>query len=113
MKYDKLVRDKIPEIIEKSGKKAVTRMLDDDEYKLYLEKKLDEEVAEFHESKSLEELADIEEVLKALRKAYGYSFEELAAKRVVKMVERGGFDKKILLLEVCESETSSKHGGQE
>lgn len=108
MKYDKLVRDRIPEIIEKSGKKAVTRTLTDEEYKVYLEKKLDEEVAEFHESKSLEELADIEEVLHALRAAYGYSFEELAVKRMAKTVERGAFHHKTLLLEVKEGEDDEK-----
>lgn len=100
MKYNKLVRDRIPEIIEKSGAKPVTRILTDEEYKVFLEKKLDEEVAEFHESKSLEELADIEEVLSALRRAYGYSLEELTANRLKKTIERGAFTQKILLVKV-------------
>ena len=100
MKYDKLVRDKIPEIIEKDGKKAVTRMLSDEAYKIYLEKKLDEEVAEFHESKSLEELADILEVVYALSHAYGHDPIEVFNERCRKACERGKFAKRILLEEV-------------
>ena len=103
-KTEKLVRDKIPEIIEKSGKTAVTRILDDADYKVYLEKKLDEEVAEFHESGSLEELADIQEVIFALCRACGYTPEDLYATRSEKMVYRGGFKKKILLCEVREND---------
>ena len=100
MKFDKLVRDKIPEIIAKDGKIAVTRILDDEEFKCYLERKLDEEVAEFHDSKSMEELADILEVVFALGRARGYSAEALYARRIDKCVERGGFTKKILLEEI-------------
>lgn len=105
--YNKLVRDRIPEIIEKSGKKAITRTLTDEEFKEYLEKKLDEEVAEFHESKSLEELVDILEVLSALRRAYDYHSEDLQAKQIVKYIERGGFAKKILLIGVEEAEVKN------
>ena len=101
MKYDKLVRDRIPEIIAKDGKKAVTRILNDEEYNAYLEKKLDEEVAEFHESKSIEELADILEVVYALSEVYGGIYNLLAVWNE-KTVERGGFTKKILLEEICE-----------
>lgn len=104
MKYNKLVRDKIPEIIEKSGKTAVTRELNDDEYKIYLEKKLDEEVAEFHESKSIEELADIMQVIYTLCRAHGYSPADLHYTRIEKASERGGFDKRILLQEVREND---------
>ena len=102
MKYDKLVRDRIPEIIEKDGKKAVKRRLNDEEYKIYLEKKLDEEVAEFHESKSIDEIADILEVVFAIGRAYGYYPEAIYARRMKKGVERGFFTQKILLEEICE-----------
>lgn len=102
MKYNKLVRDRIPEIIEKSGKKAITRTLDDEEYKVFLEKKLDEEVAEYHESKDFKELADIIEVIYAICDANGYSIVRLNTERAFKKAERGGFTKKILLLEVEE-----------
>ena len=102
MKYDKLVRDRIPEIIAKDGKKAVTRILTDEEYKIHLEKKLDEEVAEFHESKNLEELADIFEVVAALCYSLGHSIEGLVALANIKRIDRGGFKDKILLEEICE-----------
>lgn len=102
MKFDKLVRDKIPEIIAVDGKRAVTRILDDEEYKVYLEKKLDEEVAEFHESKSPSELVDILEVVFALGYAYDCSAMELHQIAQNKRIERGGFRKKILLEEICE-----------
>jgi predicted house-cleaning noncanonical NTP pyrophosphatase (MazG superfamily) len=102
IKYDKLVRDKIPEIIESrgEGRVAVTRVLDDDEYKVYLEKKLDEEVAEFHESKSFDELADILEVVFSLGCVYGYEAGEILLAQEAKYRERGGFSKRILLEEV-------------
>lgn len=102
MKHNKLVRDFIPEIIEKNGGTAITRTLTDEEFKIYLEKKLDEEVAEFHESKSIEELADILEVLCALIHVYGS--ESVYITHLVKRVERGGFDKKILLIEATDKQ---------
>lgn len=105
MKYDKLVRDKIPEIIAESGQKATFRVLMPSERMEYLEKKLDEEVAEFHESKDIEELADILEVLIALAVEKGYGADVLQVERLKKRTIRGGFDKKILLQEVCENET--------
>lgn len=101
MKFDKLVRDRIPEIIAADGKKAVTRILDDEEYKIYLEKKLDEEVAEFHESRSIEELADILEVIYALSEVY-WSTDDLLDSWDNKTRERGGFRKKILLEEITD-----------
>lgn len=103
MKFNKLVRDKIPEIIEKNGGKAVTRTLTDEEFKEYLEKKLDEEVAEFHESKSIEELADILEVVYALSEAHG-NINEMFEVRREKRKDRGGFDKKILLIETIDKQ---------
>jgi predicted house-cleaning noncanonical NTP pyrophosphatase (MazG superfamily) len=65
--YKKLVRDKIPEIIRKNGKEPVTRVLDEKEYLVELVKKLKEEVAEFEADHSVEELADIKEVIIAIR----------------------------------------------
>ena len=61
--YNKLVRDKIPELIESDGKKCVTHILSEKEYITALETKLDEEVAEYHADKNLEEMADVLEVL--------------------------------------------------
>lgn len=95
--YNKLVRDKIPEIIEADGRTCKTRILSDEEYIAYLEAKLDEEVAEYQADKNLEEMTDVLEVLQAICVARGYSLEELEALRVKKANERGGFEKKIFL----------------
>lgn len=102
IKYDKLVRDKIPEIIEASGKKCNIAILSDAEYLTMLDAKLDEELAEYHQDQNLEELADLLEVIYAAAKARGYSVEELEKLRKKKASERGAFSKKILLKEVSE-----------
>lgn len=102
MKYNKLVRDKIPEIIAESGQKATFRVLDESEYLSHLEKKLDEEVAEFHESKSIEELADIFEVLTELVAVCGASYSAFMQVGNQKRKERGGFSKRICLIETEE-----------
>ena len=104
MKFDKLVRDQIPKIIEKNGAVAITRTLTDEEYKVYLEKKLDEEVAEFHESKNVEELADIAEVIYSLCFACGSNPATMDVERMAKKAMRGGFDMKILLVETIDKE---------
>lgn len=99
MKYDKLVRDKIPQIIEASNKTCKTEVVSGDIKYKYLENKLKEEVNEFIEDKNLEELADIMEVLYALAEHIGYKEEELINKRKEKFNERGGFSKGIILKE--------------
>lgn len=98
MIFDKLVRDNIPQIIEDRGGKAEIRILSDEEYPVYLERKLDEEVGEYHRDKTAEELADILEVVYALASAIGCSREELQAIYQKKHDARGGFEKKILLM---------------
>lgn len=98
--YNKLVRDKIPEIIEASGKSCEIEILSDEEYLQRLDAKLDEELAEYHQEQNIEELADLLEVLYATAKARGYSIEELEQVRVEKQKARGGFDNKILLQSV-------------
>ena len=100
--YHKLVRDRIPEIIEKSGKSCVTEILSDDEYQKMVDAKLDEELAEYHSDQNIEELADLLEVLYAAARARGYSLEELEQVRAEKAAKRGGFEKRILLKEVIE-----------
>ena len=102
MEYNKLVRDKIPQIIKDSGKTAVTRVADEAEYLQYLRAKLQEETAEYLQSGDAEELADILEVVLALAKAGGCSEQKLYALRKDKADKRGGFDEKILLLQVKE-----------
>ncbi len=91
----KLVRDKIPEIIEASGAIPLTRILETEEYLTCLEAKLDEEVQEFHESKLPEELADILEVVYALAEARGCSRQQLQEVFDAKHAARGGFAKRI------------------
>ncbi len=98
MDYNKLVRDSIPEIIAAQGEKPIIRVMDDKEYIISLEKKLDEEVAEYHESKEIEELADVLEVIYALCEAKGHSVDELMMVYEKKHIERGGFSKRILLV---------------
>ena len=100
--YDKLVRDKVPEIIEKSGKQCEIEILSDEKYLEMIDKKLDEELAEYHKDKNLEELADLLEVIYAATKARGHSIEELEKVRTEKAEKRGNFDKKILLKKVIE-----------
>lgn len=95
--YNKLVRDKIPEIIEADGKTCKTKILSDEEYIAALETKLNEEVAEYQADKNLEEMADVLEVLQAICVARGYSLDELEDMRAKKAEERGGFSDKIFL----------------
>ena len=102
MKYNKLVRDRIPEIIEASGKTCVTEVLADDDYIQALEAKLNEELTEYQQSKSLEELADLLEVMEAVVKAKGFTWEDLTRIRREKRTWRGAFDGKIFLKEVVE-----------
>ena len=98
MVYNKLVRDKIPEIIESQGQKANVRILDSQEYTHHLEQKLDEEVGEYHKERNLEELADILEVVYALAEAIGCSKEELQAVYEKKHTDRGGFRDRVFLI---------------
>lgn len=95
--YNKLVRDKIPDIVEASGKKAITHILSHEEYITALEIKLNEEVAEYHADKNLEEIADILEVLQSICIARGYTLDQLEEIRNIKAEKRGGFRDKIYL----------------
>lgn len=82
--YNKLVRDRIPEIIEKSGKKAVIEILDDINYKQLLDEKLGEELREYLDSDSVEELADLVEVIYAIFLYKGVSIQDFEALRLKK-----------------------------
>ena len=100
--YKKLVRDRIPAIIESDGKSCHTEILSDAVYIDMLDKKLNEEIQEYQESKSMEELADVLEVIRAIALARGSSIEEVESIRKQKAEKRGGFEKKILLVDVQE-----------
>ena len=102
--YNKLVRDRIPEIIESSGKSCTTEILSAEDYLRMIAAKLDEELAEYHKDQNIEELADLLEVIRAAAIARGYTLEELERVRAEKAAVRGGFEKRIFLLEVQEVE---------
>ncbi len=93
--YNKLVRDKIPEILDKKGISYEKRIAGDEEYKTELIKKLGEECAEFAEAGDVGELADVLEVIDSLKKLPEYS--EVIQIQDTKRTERGGFDEKIIL----------------
>ena len=97
--YNKLVRDKIPDIIKSKGEKCKFEVLNDEDYKDFLDKKLNEEVAEYQSSKSLSELADIIEVIYAIAKTRGFTPEQMEELRILKKESKGGFNKGILLIE--------------
>ena len=95
--YNKLVRDNIEEIMISKGVKPITRILSDEEYLTELNKKLLEEVNEYLESGEVEELADIEEVLRAILTFKGVNLEEFDSIRNQKVLKRGAFNKRIFL----------------
>ena len=108
--YQKLVRGHVPEIIEADGKTCVWETLSDEDYLRLLDEKLNEELAEYQQSKSLEELADLLEVLGAVVTARGYTWNQQTTLRKEKRDQRGGFEKRILLKEV---QTIRKNAEQE
>lgn len=91
----KLVRDKIPQIIIADGRTPIVRTLSYEEYLSELDRKLNEEVAEYQADKSLEEIADVLEVLLAICEARGHSVDELMEVRDKKREKRGGFRDKV------------------
>lgn len=102
--YNKLVRDLIPQVIEKSGSKFSTRVLDPSEHLIEIKNKLHEEVKEFAETDNrqdaLEELADILELIHDALPIHDATFEELEKIRITKKEKRGGFKEGIYLVEV-------------
>jgi len=100
--YNKLVRDRIPEIIKKNGGEPKTRILGDEEYKKMLDEKLLEEVHEYLKDDNVEEIADIYEVIKAILKYKETTYEDLEKIALEKKIKRGGFEEKIFLEEVLE-----------
>lgn len=97
MIYNKLVRDKIPEIIKNSDERPITHIADDNEYEQALFIKLQEEVDEFLENTSVEEAADIFEVLRAICSLKKIDISQLELVRQQKAEKRGGFKERIIL----------------
>ena len=101
-KYDKLVRDRIPDIIRAQGKKMSVVVADDDEYRKRLIDKLQEEFDEYKRDGTTEELADMLEVIRAIIKCDQLSWDELEQVRIRKKNQRGGFEKRLILEHVTE-----------
>lgn len=100
--YKKLVRDRIPEIIESNGKKCDVKTLDDKEYLESLNKKLGEELEEYYKSGEIEELADIAEIIYAITEYKGVNRDKFERIRLDKKEKRGGFEKRLFLKMVYE-----------
>ena len=98
-KYNKVIRDKIPEIIAESGKKYTLKQLDDASFLAEIEKKLIEEVNEYSESKDIEELADLLEVIYRISELRGVNSDELDEIRKEKAEKRGKFDDNLFLID--------------
>jgi len=100
--YNKLVRDKIPQIIAAQGKTATTEILEDETYAHALDQKLQEELDEYLQSGTAEELADMMEVMLAILAHKDISEDAFSALRLEKRASRGGFAERIFLKEVTE-----------
>lgn len=101
--YNKLVRDRIPEIILKDNELPSTRILNGEEYIQELNKKLQEEVNEYLEAENIEEMVDILEVIRAILDYKGVTYEEIEEKRIKKATKRGAFKEKIYLEKVLQN----------
>jgi predicted house-cleaning noncanonical NTP pyrophosphatase (MazG superfamily) len=104
--YNKLVRDRIPDIIENTGKQFSTRILENEEYIKELKNKSFEELEEYinaeNDNDAIEELADLLEIIHALAECHGSSIEKVEEVRQTKAQERGGFKERIFLIEVVD-----------
>lgn len=106
--YNKLVRDKIPKIINNDNRVAVTRILDNEEYLKELNTKLQEEVKEYLEDNNVEELADIIEVIYGILDSKNVSIEEFEKVRLEKVNKRGAFKQRIFLEKELSLEEAKK-----
>ena len=96
-KFNKLVRDKIPEYIIKKGGNPMTHRADEKEYWQKLKKKLLEEVGEFNENENIDEFADIQEVLDAIAEYKKFKHSDIKFTKENKAIERGKFQDRIIL----------------
>lgn len=102
IEYRKLVRDRIPDVIEAGGRTAVTDRIAPGEMQAALDQKLREETEEYLEAHSVEEMADVLEVLHGIAFHAGIGWSRVEEERLRKKEERGGFEKGIRLIEVRE-----------
>jgi predicted house-cleaning noncanonical NTP pyrophosphatase (MazG superfamily) len=101
-KFNKVIRDKIPEIIQKDGQTCNIQILSDQKFMVEIEKKLFEEVTEYQNDKNPEELSDILEVIYRIAQLRGISKEELEKIRIKKLQNKGGFEKNLFLIDTSE-----------
>ena len=101
-KFNKVIRDKIPEIIQKDGQTCNIQILSDEKFMVEIEKKLFEEVTEYQNDKNPEELSDILEVIYRIAQLRGISKEELEKIRIKKLQNKGGFEKNLFLIDTSE-----------
>ena len=101
--FNKAIRDKIPEIIQQDGHTCNVQVISDEKFLLKIEKKLSEEVTEYQNDKTPEELADILEVIYKIAQLKGISKDELEKIRVKKLEEKGGFAKNLFLIDTSQS----------
>lgn len=99
MRYDKLVRDKIPDIIREKGGTPVTHVATEAEFALKLKEKFNEELWEYLQDESLQEMADVFEVITAILELKGWTIEDVVAEQQKKRDERGAFKERIILEE--------------
>jgi predicted house-cleaning noncanonical NTP pyrophosphatase (MazG superfamily) len=97
MKYNKLIRDNIPEIIKAKGQTPVFHVANEEEYWLKLKEKMLEEFAEFVQDESIEEMADVFELITAILAYKHFDLEDVVAIQKKKRDERGGFEKRLIL----------------
>ena len=100
--YNKLIRDKIPQIIEATGKSAIVEKVSDDSYETLLNQKLTEELQEYLDSNDIEELADLVEVIYAILDSRNISIQDFESIRLNKVLKRGAFKERLLLKEVVD-----------
>lgn len=100
--YNKLIRDKIPQIIKAQGNTPIIETLDDKQYLKALNEKLQEELNEYLEDNSVEELADLVEVINAILNYKGVPLHKFEEIRKAKAEKRGGFEGRLFLKEVIE-----------
>lgn len=111
--YSKLVRDKIPEQIQKeTGRQPYFHILGEEEYKKELNRKVLEEAHEFIEENSVEELADLLEVIDAIRTVKNISMEQVEEARKKKREKKGAFEKRFFL-EYVQEETKNEEEEKE
>ncbi|WP_411503403.1 phosphoribosyl-ATP pyrophosphohydrolase [Brevibacillus centrosporus] len=101
--YNKLIRDRIPQIMKEKGKEFTIQTLTNEQFERELKNKLGEELQEFNQAtpqEEIEELADMVEVIYAYLKHRGVSIDEFEKVRLNKQYKRGGFEDKLFLVDV-------------